>query len=107
MSQVISAHEGNFESVVLNHDGTVLVDFYTETCPPCKMMAPIIDKLADDLAGTVKVVKVDASKNANLAQNYGVNSVPTFHLIKDGEIRKIKTGAVPPAQLKSWAGSEL
>lgn len=102
MAIVISVNEQNFEDEVINHQDTVLVDFYTPTCPPCKMMVPVLDQLAEELSGTVKVVKVDASENHSLVETYQVNSVPTFLLIKGGATKKTKTGVILPAQLKSW-----
>ena len=102
MATVISINEENFEAEVINHIGTVLVDFYSETCPPCQMMSPVIDQLAIELSDTLKIIKVDATENQLLVEKYQVNSVPTFLLIEDGITKKTKTGVMPPAQLKSW-----
>ena len=102
MTNVISANELNFEDLVLNSDEKVVVDFYTPTCPPCQLMAPVVDAIAEELSGKVKVVKVDASENHSLSEKYGVNSVPTFIMIEEGEVKKSRSGVIPPAQLKSW-----
>ena len=102
MATVIPVNEQNFEEEVLNHEDTVLVDFYTSTCPPCKMMAPVLDQLAEELSDTVKIVKIDASENQLLVEKFQVNSVPTFILMKDGIASKTRSGALPPSQLKSW-----
>ena len=104
MAKVISINEENFTEEVLNHDGTVLVDFYSERCPPCQQMAPIIDKLATD-SPEMKVVKVEAIDNADLAAEYSVNSIPTFILFENGGVTKAKSGIIPPAQLKRWVES--
>ena len=104
MTKVISVNEINFEEEVLNYNGSVLVDFYTDSCPPCQMMTPVIDQLAEEVSDTVKIVKVDASENSLLAEKFQVNSVPTFLLIEDGMVQKTRNGAIPPAQLKSWMG---
>lgn len=102
MAKVFSINEQSFEEEVLNNKGTVLVDFYTVSCPPCQMMSPIIDQLAEELSSVVKIVKVNASENHLLAEKYKINSVPTFLLIEDGITKKSKTGVMLPAQLKSW-----
>lgn len=102
MTTVISINDSNFKEEVLNHTGKVLVDFYTDKCPPCQMMAPVLDQLAEELSSTVKIVKVNAAQNQILVEKYQVNSVPTFVLIEDGITKKTKTGATPPAQLKHW-----
>lgn len=100
MTSAISINERNFEQEVMNHTGTVLVDFYTDSCPPCQQMAPILDRLAEEFADTVKIVKVDASDNFILTEKYNVTSVPTFILFKNGTNEKTKTGIMPPSQLK-------
>ena len=102
MMKVKSINEHDFEKEVINHKGKVLVDFYSETCPPCQMMAPIVDQVAEEVSDTLKIVKVDASGNHSLAEKYQVNSVPTFLLIEDGITKKLTSGVMPPAQLKSW-----
>lgn len=102
MTTVISINESNFKEEVLNHTGNVLVDFYSDTCPPCQMMAPVLDQLAEELSDSIKIVKVNASENQLLTEKYQVNSVPTFVLIEDGAATKTKTGVTPPAQLKHW-----
>lgn len=102
MATVIPVNEQNFEEEVLNHKATVLVDFFTKTCPPCKMMAPVLDQLAEELSDKVKIVKIDASENQSLVEKFQVNSVPTFILMKDGITSKTRSGAMPPSQLKNW-----
>ena len=102
MMKVKSINENDFEGEVINHEGKVLVDFYSETCPPCKMMAPIVDQVAEELSDTLKIVKIDASENHSLAEKYQVNSVPAFLLIEDGVTKKSTSGVMPPAQLKRW-----
>lgn len=102
MTNVLSANEQKFEDLVLSSEEKVVVDFYTPTCPPCQMMAPIVDQVAEELSDTLKVFKVDASKNQSLTEKYRVNSVPTFILIEGGEVKKSRSGVIPPAQLKNW-----
>lgn len=102
MDNAISLNEQNFEEEVLKSPVKVAVDFYSPKCPPCQMMAPIVDALAEELRTKVKIVKIDALKNQSLAEKYKVNSVPTFILFENGKISKIKTGVMPPAQFKNW-----
>ncbi|HND33739.1 MAG TPA: thioredoxin [Myxococcota bacterium] len=75
---------GNFEAEVLKSEVPVLVDFTATWCGPCKALAPVVDKLADDYAGKVKVGKLDIDENSNIAQKYGIRSVPTVMVFKGG-----------------------
>lgn len=82
----------NFESVT-NTDKPVLIDFWATWCGPCRMIAPIIDQLSTELAGKIKVGKVDVDANNGLAATYGVRTIPTLLVIKDGEIMDTMVGA--------------
>ena len=75
----------NFEKEVLNSSETVLVDFYADWCGPCKMMAPIVEELAKDLQGKAKVGKINVDENQDLAMEYGVMSIPTLIIFKEGK----------------------
>ena len=83
MANVFS--EANFEDEVLKSDIPVLVDFWATWCGPCRMIAPIIDQLSTELAGKIKVGKVDVDANNGLAATYGVRTIPTLLIIKDGK----------------------
>ena len=83
---VIKVAEDNFESEVLKSDKTTIVDFYADWCGPCKMMSPIIDAVAEELGDSVKVCKVNTDENMNLAEQYGIMSIPTVIIFKNGEI---------------------
>ena len=91
MANVFS--EANFEDEVLKSDIPVLVDFWATWCGPCRMIAPIIDQLSTELAGKIKVGKVDVDANNGLAATYGVRTIPTLLVIKDGEIMDTMVGA--------------
>lgn len=78
-------NNGNFEQEVLNSDVPVVVDFYADWCGPCKMMAPIVDQIAAEYAGKVKIGKINVDENIELAQKYRVMSIPTFVFFKNGE----------------------
>ncbi len=85
----------NFEEVVLDSKVPVLVDFWSEGCPPCKQIAPVIDELADERAGTAVIGKCNVSENMDVAMKYEIAGVPTLILFKDGEIVDRNAGAVP------------
>ena len=95
-------NEANFEADVINSDKPVLVDFWSEHCAPCKMIAPIIDQVAEAVEGTASVGKVDVDTNRELAVRYGIRSIPCLLFFKNGEVKETITGAnVTADQLKS------
>lgn len=83
----------NFESEVLKSDIPVLVDFWATWCPPCRALSPVIDELASDVGGTAKVGKLNIDEAKEIAVKYGINSIPTVLLFKDGEVVKTIAGA--------------
>lgn len=89
----------NFEEEVLKSDVPVLVDMFATWCGPCKMMAPVVAQLAKEYEGTVKVGKLDIDQNVDIVAQYKIMSVPTFLVIKDGEVKAKLIGAVSKEEL--------
>ena len=87
--------EQNFEEEVVKSNISVLVDFYADWCGPCKMMAPVVAELAAEYEGKCKVFKCNVDENMNLAQKYGVMSIPNVVILKDGQLADRKVGAMP------------
>lgn len=101
MSKEITVTEENFQSTVLESSVPVLVDFWADWCPPCKMIAPILEQIAEEYDGKALVCKLNVDENQALSQKYGVMSIPTLIFFKDGEIKDQAIGALPKDQLVS------
>lgn len=91
----------NFESEVLQSPTPVLVDFYADWCNPCKMMAPVVERLAEEFKGKVKVGKCNIDENMQIAQRYRVASIPTFMVFKEGKPHSTQVGAMSASELKN------
>ena len=89
---IIKVTSENFKSEVLESEKPVLVDFYADWCGPCKMMSPVIEELAEELSDRLKVGKINVDENQDLAMEYGIMSIPTIVLIKNGEVTKTFVG---------------
>ena len=101
MSQALDVTDSTWESSVLNSDTPVLVDFWAEWCGPCKAMGPYVDKLAEEMAGKLKVVKLNTQDNTEVPARYGITAIPTFLVIKNGEVAKQIIGQQPYDSLKA------
>jgi thioredoxin 1 len=101
---ITTVTEDNYQQEVENYPGRVLIDFYTPTCPPCRMFAPTLDQIAAEQAGKLKVVKIDASTESELASEYGITAVPTFVLLDGGARKAQVTGARSKKDFEKWLG---
>jgi thioredoxin 1 len=99
MANVAAATDSNFQEEVMNADLPVLVDFWAEWCGPCRMIAPVVEEIAQETDGKMKVMKLDVDSNPNTARQYGVLSIPTLILYKDGQPVERIVGFVAKAQL--------
>jgi thioredoxin 1 len=107
MAAIIHISDENFEQEVLKSDTPVLVDFWAEWCAPCRMIAPIVDDLANEYQGRVKIAKVDVDKCANVSTQYAVTSIPTLILFKSGQPVEKIVGAVSKNKLKGLVDGSL
>ena len=94
--------DADFESEVLKASGAVVVDFWAEWCGPCRMIAPALEEIAGSLNGKVKIVKLNVDENPQTASKYGVMSIPTLMLFKNGEMASRQVGAAPKQKLEQW-----
>jgi thioredoxin 1 len=103
----IAITDVSFEQDVLQSDLPVLVDFWAEWCGPCKMLSPILDEIAEQYQGKLKVAKLDIDENPATPQRYGVRGIPTLILFKGGNIEATKVGALSKSQLSAFIDSTL
>jgi len=97
--------DGEFKQQVLESDVPVVVDFWAEWCGPCKMLAPTLDEVSQELAGKVKIMKMNVDENPAIPSALGIRGIPTMMLFKNGENIGTKVGAAPKATLIEWINS--
>ena len=95
---IIELNHQNFQTEVLDRNDISLVDFYADWCGPCKMMGPVVDRMATDYEGRLKVGKINVDNDPELAQKYKVVSIPTFVIVKNGEVQETFVGAMSAGQ---------
>lgn len=102
MSHILYVSDADFQSKVLDAEGPVLVDFWAQWCGPCKAIAPVLEELADEYAGKVTIAKMDVDENKDIPVKFGIRSIPTLILFKDGAVVETLIGALPKAQLAEF-----
>lgn len=100
MQNIIEGTDFNFEQEVLKSETPVLVDFWAPWCGPCRMVAPIVEEIASEYQGKIKVVKLNTDEHQNTAVSYGIRSIPTLGIFKDGKVVESVIGAVPKQHLE-------
>lgn len=98
----VKVDKSNFQADVLQSSEPVVVDFWAEWCGPCKMIAPALDEIATEMGGKIKIAKLNIDENPELAAQYGVRSIPTLLMFKDGQVAANMVGAVPKSRLANW-----
>ena len=104
---IIQLTDAIFEAEVLKSDVPVLVDYWAEWCGPCKMIAPVLEEVAKDYAGKLKVAKLNIDDNPDTPPAYGIRGIPTLMLFKGGEVEATKVGAVSKSQLTAFIDSNI
>jgi len=105
--KIVHLTDDAFEDEVLKSPVPVLVDYWAEWCGPCKMIAPVLDEIAEEFAGKLKIGKLNIDDNPDTPPRYGIRGIPTLMLFKDGEVEATKVGAVSKSQLTAFIDSNL
>ena len=98
----VKVDAANFQSEVLESSEPVVVDFWAEWCGPCRMIAPALEEIAGSLGEKVKIVKLNVDENPHTAAKYGIQSIPTLMIFKDGQMASRQIGAAPKQKLEQW-----
>jgi thioredoxin 1 len=105
--KILTVSDENFENEVLKSDTPVLVDFWAEWCGPCRMVAPVLDQIADEMDGKVRIAKLNVDENQQIAYKFQVSSIPTFILFKGGQMADRTMGAMPKSAFESFINRNL
>ncbi|WP_370216358.1 thioredoxin TrxA [Thalassolituus sp.] len=107
MADIQHVSDSSFESEVLNSDVPVLVDYWAEWCGPCKVIAPVLEEIADEYDGKMKVCKLDIDATEDTPPTYGIRGIPTLMLFKNGAVEATKVGALSKSQLTAFLDSNI
>lgn len=105
--KIVALTDASFEQEVLKAEGPVLVDYWAEWCGPCKMIAPVLDELADEYDGKITIAKLNIDDNPDTAPNYGIRGIPTLMIFKGGEVVGTKVGAVSKGDLSAFIDENI
>ena len=105
--KIVHVTDDAFDNEVINAEGPVLVDYWADWCGPCKMIAPILDEIADEYSGKIKIAKLNIDENPGTPPKYGIRGIPTLMLFKDGNVEATKVGAVSKSQLTAFIDSNI
>ena len=105
--QIVHITDDTFEAEVLKSEQPVLVDYWAEWCGPCRMIAPILDEIAVDYSGRVKICKLNVDENQATPPKYGIRGIPTLMLFRNGNVEATKVGAVSKSQLVAFLDGSL
>ena len=105
--KIVQLSDDSFEQEVLQSNVPVLVDYWAEWCGPCKMIAPVLDEIAGDYDGRLKIGKLNIDDNPGVPPRYGIRGIPTLMLFKNGEVEATKVGAVSKSQLTAFIDSNI
>jgi thioredoxin 1 len=106
-AHTLETTDRDFDTTVKADDGLALVDFWASWCGPCRMVAPVLDQLAEEMEGKVRVAKLNVDENQQIAYSYGVSSIPTFILFKAGQVADRTMGAMPKSAFESFIERNL
>lgn len=105
--KIVYATDDTFDAEVVNAEGPVLVDYWADWCGPCKMIAPILDEIAEEYEGKLKITKLNIDENPATPPKFGIRGIPTLMIFKNGNVEATKVGAVSKSQLAAFIDSNL
>jgi len=103
----VKVTDATFEAEVINSTEPVVVDFWAEWCGPCKMIGPSLEEISEEMAGKVKIAKINVDENPNVAAKMGIRSIPSLFLFNGGQVKSQKVGASPKGELVKWISGSI